>query len=156
MKNFNQLVQDACQNIKEIFPWDLEEKLQDNNKPLLIDVSEPYEYAAIHIANSINVPRGVLESACEYNYEETVPALADAREQEVILICRSGNRSALATLTLHTLLGYRSISSLKTGLKGWNDYELPLVDKDNKVVDINLVDAYFLPKLRPEKEALQK
>ncbi|NOX09909.1 MAG: rhodanese-like domain-containing protein [Gammaproteobacteria bacterium] len=154
-KNLNELVSAAAEVVDEIFPWDLDERLQEKNNILLIDVSEPYEYDKVHIAGSINVPRGVLESACEYNFEETVPALADARDQDVVIICRSGNRSVLAALTMNGLLGYRSVSSLKTGLRGWNDFELKLIDKNEKPVDIDLADEYFMPNLRPEQEAPQ-
>lgn len=154
-KNFNELVTAASEVIDELFPWDLDKRLQEENNILLVDVSEPYEYERVHIPDSINVPRGILETACEYNFEETVPALADARDQEVVLICRSGNRSALAALTMNSLLGYRSVASLKTGLRGWNDFELELIDKDDKVVDIDLADEYFMPRLRPEQEMPQ-
>ena len=44
-------------------PWDLEERLQQNPDLLLVDVREPYEFDAMHIAGSMNVPRGILESA---------------------------------------------------------------------------------------------
>ena len=50
----------------------------------------------MHIKDSINVPRGILETACEYNFEETVPELVKARDKEIILVCRSGNRSVFA------------------------------------------------------------
>ena len=42
-------------------------------QPMLLDVREPYEFDAMHIPNSVNVPRGILESACEWDFEETIP-----------------------------------------------------------------------------------
>ena len=33
------------------------------------------EFARVHIAGSLNVPRGILESAAEWDYAETEPAL---------------------------------------------------------------------------------
>jgi rhodanese-related sulfurtransferase len=151
MKTFQQIVADALQDVEEIMPWDLEEKLQQTNPPLLIDVREPHEYEAMHIKDSINVPRGILETACEYNYDETVPKLADAREQEIVVICRSGNRSVLACSNMQ-LMGYKHVISLKTGLRGWNDYEQPLVDGAGNDVDIDDADEYFTPHLRPDQE----
>ena len=65
-------------------------------------------------------------------------------------ICRSGNRSILAAYTLQ-LMGYENVKSLKTGLKGWTDYEQPLVDNNNKDVDIDDADEYFASKVRPEQ-----
>ena len=150
MKTFSQLVEEARTQVTEIMPWDLADKLNDDEL-LLVDIREPYEFDAMHIAGSINVPRGILETACEYNYEETVPVLADARDQQVVLVCRSGNRSIFAAQVLQTL-GYQHPVSLKTGLRGWNDFEQPLVDNNGHPVDIDTADEYFLPRLRPEQQ----
>jgi len=38
---------------------------------------------------------------------------------------------------------------LKTGLRGWNDFEQPLVDGNDQEVDIEQLDDYFTPKLSP-------
>lgn len=150
MKRFSELVADSLRDIDELFPWDLTERLPQTT-PLLLDVREPYEFDAMHIEGSINVPRGILESACEYGYEETEPQLASAREREVIVICRSGNRSALAAQTLKQL-GFRQVYNLKTGLRGWNDFEQPLVDSHGQPVSLEHADRYFTPRLRPEQE----
>ena len=149
MKTFTQLVDECLQHIQEIFPWDLAEKLQES-KPLIIDVREPYEFEAMRIEGSINVPRGILESAVEFDYEETVPELAHARNREVIVVCRSGRRSALAALVMQEM-GFGCVASLKTGLRGWNEFEQPMLDKDGKEVDIDDADEYFTAKLRPEQ-----
>ena len=147
---FEELVAQALQHVDELFPWDLEEKLRQQTGILLLDVREPDEYQAMHIRGSINVPRGVLESACEYDYEDTVPELVEAREQEVIVICRSGKRSALAAASMQQL-GYQRLLSLKTGLRGWSDYELELVDTNGNIIDEDAAEAYFTPRLRPEQ-----
>ena len=54
-------------------PWDLEEELEGGTTPLILDFREPYEFDCMQIVGSSNVPRGVLESACEWDYEETIP-----------------------------------------------------------------------------------
>ncbi len=150
MKTFRSLIDDILPSIQEVFPWDLEEKLNESSDILLIDITEPREYNTVHIKDSINVPRGVLESGCDWGYEDTVPELAAAREKEVIVICRSGNRSALAAYTMQ-LMGFENVSSLKTGLRGWFDYELPLYNKDNEEVDEDEADAYFSKSPAPEQ-----
>ncbi len=150
MKTFKSLVEDVLTNINEIFPWDLDEKLNSTSDILLIDITEPTEYATVHIKNSINVPRGVLESSCDWGYGETVPALADARNKEVIIICRSGNRSALAAFTMQSM-GFNKVSSLKTGLRGWFDYELSLYNEFEQEVDEDDADAYFSKGPAPEQ-----
>ena len=147
-----QIVEETSKTITEIMPWDLEEKLDSDKPPMLVDIREPYEFDAMHIQGSLSAPRGILETACEFNYEETIPELAAAREAEIILICRSGNRSVLTTAVLQEL-GYLHVASLKTGLRGWNDYEQPMVNNNNEVIDIDDADDYFSVKIRPEQES---
>ena len=150
MKTFKQLVAEVEPLIQELMPWDLEELQQQSEAMLLVDIREPAEFTAMHIQNSINVPRGILESACDYDYSETEPVLASARDQKIILICRSGNRSALAAHTLQ-LMGYKDVSSLKTGLRGWNDYEQALIDSEGNAVNIDDADDFLSPPVREEQ-----
>jgi len=119
--------------VNEIMAWDLVDLLE-SKQPLLLDVREPAEFELAHIEGSLNVPRGVLESACDYDYEETEPELVTARDRDVVVICRSGYRSVLACSTLQTM-GYCSVVSLKTGIKGWNDYDQALFDHTEKEID---------------------
>jgi len=149
MKRFSELVAETAERVNELFPWDLEEILQ-KREVILLDVREPIEYEAMHIAGSINVPRGVLETACEYDYEETVPELVEARDKEIIVICRSGNRSVFVCDVMQQL-GYRNVSSLKTGLRGWSDYEQPLVNVRGESITEDDADTFFTPNLRPEQ-----
>jgi rhodanese-related sulfurtransferase len=150
MKRFTDFVSESLKHITEYFPWDIEEKVNSTSPPLILDVREPAEFDAMHIKDSLNVPRGILESACEYGYEETVRELVEAREREIIVVCRSGNRSVLAAFTMQ-LMGYRNIASLKTGLRGWNDYELPLVNAAGKMVPVDQGDDFFTARLRPDQ-----
>ena len=136
MKTFKQLVSEHEKLVDEILPWDLEQKLSCSHGLLVLDIREPEEFAAMHIAGSINVPRGILEAACDYGYSETVPELVEAREKEIVVACRSGNRSILAAYTMQ-LMGYEKVASLKTGLKGWTDYEQSLVDLNNYEIDLD-------------------
>lgn len=151
MKHFSDFIAACLPNIKELFPWDLSEKLEQGEELFLLDVREPYEYGALHIKGSINVPRGILETACEYDYEETVPDLVRAREQEVVVICRSGNRSILAAHTMQ-LMGYKNVASLKTGVRGWNDFEQPLYDIAGNQVHIDNADEILVSRIRPEQQ----
>lgn len=148
MKTYNQLIEDTLPHIREIFPWDMQEKIDD--KLLVVDIREPHEYQAMHIEGSINAPRGILEQCSEWDYEETIPELVQARERNVVVVCRSGNRSVLAAYTLQQL-GFRHVYSLKTGLRGWNDYELPLVGPDDRPVDTGTADEYFTSRVKPEQ-----
>jgi 3-mercaptopyruvate sulfurtransferase SseA len=91
-----------------------------------------------------------LESACEWDYEETEPELVQAREREVVVVCRSGHRSILAAHSLQ-VLGYENVVSLQTGVRGWKDYDQPLVDGEGRAVDLDDADVYFTPRLRPDQ-----
>jgi len=150
MKNFIELVRNCLTDVREIMPWDLEERLAANPELLIVDVREPYEFYAMHIPNSINVPRGILESACEWDYEETVPELVRGRDREIVVVCRSGYRSILASHVMQ-VLGFTQVASLQTGLRGWKDYEQPLEDAHGQEVDLDEADTYFTPILRPDQ-----
>ena len=143
-------VNEALKNVDELFPWDLEEEIEKKPELMLLDIREPYEFEAMHIKGAINVPRGILETACDYDYEETVPELVEARDHEIVVICRSGKRSVLAADVMQQM-GYRRIRSLKTGMRGWSDYEQEMVDGNNRLVDEDDAIDYFTPKLRPEQ-----
>lgn len=149
-KTYKQLVADILPQIEEIFPWDLEAMLEADPNLLMIDTRETPEFEGAHIQNSIHVPRGILESACDWNYAETVPELASARQEKVVVICRSGNRSALASLTMQ-MMGFEDVCSLKTGVKGWNDSDLPLYDMSGEQVDADDADVFFNPAIAPEQ-----
>ena len=150
MKRFMDLLKECLPSVEELFPWDVAERLESGEDVVLLDVREPYEYEAMHIRGSLNVPRGILESAVEWGYEETVPELVEARDRTVVVVCRSGNRSLLAAKTL-TMMGFNHAVNLKTGLRGWNDYEQPLFDVSEKEVSFEDGDVYFMPKVRPEQ-----
>jgi len=150
MKTFQELVDTALQRVEELFPWDLEEESSDNPDLMLLDIREPYEYEAMHIQGALNVPRGILETSCEFDYEETVPELASARERDIVVICRSGKRSALAADIMQQM-GYKKVKSLKTGMRGWSDYEQDMVDGDGNPVDEDTAIDFFTPKLLPEQ-----
>jgi rhodanese-related sulfurtransferase len=150
MKRYYQLVEELSQHINEILPWDLVDLYESGAEPFIVDVREPDEWEFARIEDSILVPRGILESACEWDYDETVPELVEARDRDVIIVCRSGHRSVLAAYNMK-LMGYRNPISLKTGLRGWNDYEQPLVNAAGEPVDIDEADEFFATKLRDDQ-----
>ena len=146
MKTYDQLIAETATLISELMPWDLADKLENNEQMLLVDVREAEEYQVMRIPNAINIPRGILESASEPGYDETHPQLEAARDQQVVVVCRSGKRSCLAAYTLQ-LLGFNRVFSLKTGLRGWNDYDQILVDGENSPVDGDQAEEFLKPKV---------
>ena len=82
---------------------------EEEDDLLLVDVREPHEYNQGHIPGSILLPLGQLKDA----HEETLD-----REKTIVLICRSGRRSAEAAIFLSEE-GYKSLYNLKGGMLGW-------------------------------------
>lgn len=151
-----QMLDEARAQVQEVMPWDLpawvEKQTQaaEGTPPLLLDVREPAEFAQGHIAGSINIPRGVLEQACEWDHDETEPQLARGRTRAIAVICRSGNRSVFAAHTLQQL-GFATVISLKTGVRGWNDFDQPLVAGGGVEVDADAAAQRLAAHLRPDQ-----
>ena len=152
MKRYKDFVNECQKDVKEIFPWDLREMLDSGEDIMLLDIREPYEYDEMHIQGSVNVPRGILECASDWGYEETRPELAQARDKKIVVICRSGLRSILACWVMQ-LMGYENVISLKTGIRGWNDSEEELVDADESVIPIEKTDEILNTPPLPEQLA---
>jgi rhodanese-related sulfurtransferase len=149
-KSFKDLIEEHLPLVEEVFPWELADEMAQNPDLLLLDIRCPDERRLARIAGSMAVPRGILESACDYGYDETVPELVEARGRRVVVVCRSGNRSVLAAYTLK-LMGFRCAASLKTGLKGWNDYDLPLIDGEGEPLDADTADQLLNPPVATAK-----
>lgn len=149
-RRYADLLADALKRVREIMPWDLSELLHRTPPPLVLDVREPGEFAQAHIPGSIHVPRGLLEAACEWDYDDTVPELASARQRTVVVVCRSGNRSVLAADVMQQM-GFADVVSLKTGVRGWNDFEQALVDGREQAVDTDTAEPLLASSVRPEQ-----
>lgn len=85
----------------------------------LLDVREPDEFAAGHLAHAANVPRGLLEFRLSAD-----PALADPA-RPVLLYCKSGGRAALAAATLQQM-GFTGVCSIAGGYDAWRAAGLPV------------------------------
>ncbi|MEX8504341.1 rhodanese-like domain-containing protein [Leptothrix ochracea] len=147
----NDLIKDALERVRELMPWDVRDRLERQAAVILLDVREPAEFAAVHMPGAISVPRGVLEQACDWDYADTVPALAAGREREIVVICRSGNRSVFAADVMQRM-GFTQVFSLKTGVRGWNDFDQPLVNEAGDAVDADTAERLLASAtLRPEQ-----
>lgn len=149
---YTELLEQVSQQINEIMPWDLAAFLSANDDALIVDVRETHEYEKLRIDEAITVPRGILESACSWDFNETVPELAAAKQRPVLLICRSGHRSAFAALTMQ-MLGFKKVTSLKLGIKGLNDEDHPIFSTDNKMIDTDLAEEWLNPAVSDEQRS---
>lgn len=150
MKRYADLLADAATRVRELMPWELADRLAAEPRWLVLDVREPAEFAAARIAGSVNVPRGILEAACEWDQDDTVPELAAGRDRPIAVVCRSGKRSLLAADTLQQL-GFADVVSLRTGVRGWNDAEQPLVEGDGSPIDADTAEPRLASVVRADQ-----
>jgi rhodanese-related sulfurtransferase len=92
-------------------------QLINRERAVVVDVSEPEEFAAGHIGGAKNVPFDLLEKKLtETVKNKTLP---------VILVCATGARSNRALAAVKKL-GYEQAQALGGGLKAWKDANLPI------------------------------
>ncbi|UCH18446.1 MAG: rhodanese-like domain-containing protein, partial [Burkholderiales bacterium] len=84
--------------------------------------------------------------------DETEPLLASDRERPIVVICRSGQRSLLAADVMQQL-GFTNVVSLRTGMRGWSDYEQPVVDGAGAPVDVDEAEQRLAPHVRPDQRS---
>jgi rhodanese-related sulfurtransferase len=94
-------------------------RLVNREKAILLDVSEPGEYAAGHAIGARNVPLGQLESATSSKLLPSNKALP------VVVLCPSGTRANRAVAILKKL-GFDNARVLAGGLNAWRDANLPV------------------------------
>ena len=93
---------------REITPAELRDKLHDGGNVVLLDVREPHEWAISHLEGALLIPQGDLPTRMsELNTAD-----------EIVLLCRSGERSALALNLLHDA-GFRRLKNLVGGVNAW-------------------------------------
>jgi rhodanese-related sulfurtransferase len=78
----------------------------------LIDVREPAEYAEFNIGGKL-IPLGQIQAM-------QIDEIEHLKEEEVVIHCRSGNRSMVACLFLETL-GFKNTKNLAGGVKEWQE-----------------------------------
>jgi rhodanese-related sulfurtransferase len=91
-------------------------QLINREKAVLIDVSEPAEYAAGHAAGAKSVPLGGLERSNDLPKNKTLP---------VVVVCPTGSRAARAASLLKKL-GFENARVLAGGLAAWREANLPV------------------------------
>ncbi|WP_373065054.1 rhodanese-like domain-containing protein [Gemmatimonas sp.] len=109
MKTAQQLIAEAKASITEVTAREVQDRLAAGAPLVLIDVREQNEWNLGHAAPAQYIGRGVLES----QIESRVP-----REAHVVLMCASGNRSALSARTLLDM-GYPNVASMAGGFRDW-------------------------------------
>lgn len=89
---------------------DLSERLSSTAPPRVLDVRTPGEFETAHIAGAYNVPLDLLRE----HRDEITKHL----DEEVVLVCRSGQRAAQAEETLRAA-GLGNVHILDGGIVAW-------------------------------------
>jgi rhodanese-related sulfurtransferase len=87
-------------------------RLDAGEKLNIIDVREPHENAEFNIGGLL-LPLGKVQSM-------QIEELEDLKEEEIILYCRSGNRSGQACQILD-LAGFKNTKNLIGGMLNWRE-----------------------------------
>ncbi len=95
------------------------EELAGADRPVVLDVRNPQEWAAGHIEGSVNIPLNRLQERIG-----EVP-----RDQRVAVHCAGGYRSSIAASILHQH-GITNLTEIAGGLAAWEAAHLPVVREE--------------------------
>ncbi len=95
-----------------ISPEEVKKRLDAGETLNLIDVREPHENAEFNIGGLL-LPIGKVQSM-------QIEDIEDLRNEEVILYCRSGNRSGISAMILDQL-GFINTKNLTGGMLAWQE-----------------------------------
>ena len=107
----------TSQKIKTIAAIEFQKKIQNTEKPQLIDVRTPEEYNSEHLINAANMNWN------NPDFEEKIKLLD--KNKPVFLYCKAGGRSMKAAAKLADL-GFTEIYNLDGGILSWNSENLPI------------------------------
>ena len=115
-KSFKKLVAEAEAQVKSLTPAEVEKKLKQTGVTLidLRDIRELKRDGTI--AESIHIPRGMLEFWVDPESPYYKSELNDT--EEVILFCNGGWRSALAAASLQSM-GVKKVAHMSGGFGQW-------------------------------------
>lgn len=89
---------------------------------LLVDVREPHEWHAGHIARATHIPLGTIASRAA-----TLPT-----DREILVICRTGNRSGMAQEQL-AQAGVTKVTNIAGGMVAWAEHGFPVTTGEESV-----------------------
>ncbi len=100
--------------VNDVSPVEAQKRLSQKQKPYLLDVRQPEEYRSGHIPGAKLIPLGDLRSRMN-----ELP-----KDREILVVCRSGNRSLSATRQLASA-GFNAVN-VRGGLMAWSRAGLPV------------------------------
>ncbi len=91
-------------------------QLMNQKDAVVVDVRTDSEYQAGHIINSLHIPLDTLG--------DNAPKLQDYKNNSLIIVCRTGSRSAHTASKLKKL-GFEQVQNLSGGMSAWGSANLP-------------------------------
>ena len=98
--------------MNQITVQELKARMDAGEKLNLIDCREPQEYAEFNIGAKL-IPLGQIQSM-------QIDELEDLRNEEVIIHCRSGQRSMMACMFLEQM-GFTNTCNVTGGMNAWKE-----------------------------------
>ena len=114
-QEFLKLVDEAKAETREVSVADTLERKK--NGATLIDVREDNEIAAGHAAGAEHMGRGIIERDIRSKHPD--------KDEELILYCGGGFRSALSAVNLQKM-GYTNVWSMAGGWSAWKAADAPV------------------------------
>lgn len=115
MPAFNSTQSVNASHYENINPAEVENMLNSSDNVALVDVRTDIEYKSGHIPTAVHHPLWKLE---EVTYIES--NFKFSKNKKIILYCRTGNRSQVATEILENY-GYNKLFNLVGGIEGWKE-----------------------------------
>lgn len=120
----------------EIYPGDVAEKIKGGEDIVLLDVRTLEEHQTIHIENSLLLP---VQELSQQTLNE-IGLGEEAKDKEIIIYCRSGNRSQTAYNIMESL-GYKNIKSVSGGMIHWEEDNYPFTESGPYVEPVDLSEG---------------
>lgn len=124
-KTKSDYIKEAKKVVKEI-SIEKAVQLMKNTDTYILDVRTEKEFKGGHIENSVHFERGFLEVKLNdpkfYKKRGITPP---RKEQVIIVICRKGSRSLLATKVLNEM-GFKKAYNMIGGILAWQKASLPI------------------------------
>jgi rhodanese-related sulfurtransferase len=96
--------------MKNITAEELKSRLESGEKPFILDVREPAEYAEFNIGGTL-IPLGKIVNM-------QIDEIDEMRDQEIIIHCKGGTRSLQACMVLEQM-GFSNVVNMVGGVLAW-------------------------------------
>lgn len=95
--------------MKEVTVEELKEMMDNHEDFQLIDVREDFEYEMSNLGGKLIPLGGIL-----------IEAEQIAKDKPVVVMCRTGRRSAAAIMQLEQQFGFTNLANLQGGIMAWS------------------------------------